>query len=782
MRRYFVRNLLFTGSILLILGASLVYFVGVYAKANSGDTPVPLSGHTVPLIQKAQLVHAADNSLPLRLSVGMQVRNRSQLQSLVHAFYDPRSPSYHHFFTSQQFAQSFGPTAGQVQAVTAFLQQQGLQVTHVASNNLLVDATATVAQAEHAFSTQINTYQLGTRSFYANATPPSVPASISPLIAGINGLDDSMQFLPYYQGLASAARTVHQPARMHHAGVAASQGYGPSDLAAAYDLQPLQSAGVLGDNQTIALFELDGYLSSDINQYFQTYNLGTPSISNVPVDGFNGSAGFQAVEDELDIEVASAIAPHANLLVYEGPNSIQGINDTFNQIVLDNRAQVATTSWGNCENNLVAAELNTLDTMFLQAAGEGISFFAASGDSGAYDCRDTNLFVDSPASDPYITGVGGTSLTLTDGAYGSETTWANSSDTSHGPEGSGGGGGLSMLFTQPSWQSGTGVQNPYSNGKREVPDVSAEADPTIGYAVYCTVTNAGCPSTGWITIGGTSGATPFWAASTALINQYMFTQGATPPAGNLNATLYGLLNSQPLYPAFHDITVGNNLHYPATTGYDLASGLGSPDVYNLARDLAPPAGTILAKDTFQRANQALWGTATDSQTWGGDANTLSAFSIASNLGVIASNSTSMSAVLGPTATDAEVLFTGKMSAFNGGNLGAALRWTDGNDWYKAYIDGTNLIVQKKVAVAGIGITTVLSTVAFAATANKLYDLRFRVVGTTLYAKVWLASKKEPTTWMITTTDTTFQSGYCGLRMLVPSGVTARFSLVQVTAQ
>src|SRR5947209_8166965 len=259
---YFARDLVFTGSILLILGASLIYFVAVQAKANPGDTLVPLSGHTVPLIQKAQLIHAADNSMPLRLSIGMQVRNRSHLQALVHEFYDPRSPYYHHFFTSQQFAQLFGPTSGQVQAVVAFLHQQGLQVTHIAANNLLIDATATVAQAEQAFSTQINTYQLGAHSFYANAVPPRVPASISPLVAGINGLDDSMQFLPYYQRLAGTARAVHRSSHIHHANIPGSQGYGPADLAAAYDLQPLQNAGILGDSQTIALFELDGYLSS----------------------------------------------------------------------------------------------------------------------------------------------------------------------------------------------------------------------------------------------------------------------------------------------------------------------------------------------------------------------------------------------------------------------------------------------------------------------------------------------------------------------------------------
>src|SRR5207237_4330781 len=143
-----------------------------------------------------------------------------------------------------------------------------------------------------------------------------------------------------------------------------------------------------------------------------------------------------------------------------------GLNDTYNKIVTDNKAQVVSTSWGLCETSSGVPELQTLDTIFKQGAAQGISFFAASGDSGAYDCSDTNLAVDSPASDPYVTGVGGTNLQLHAGAYGSESVWSNPNSTTRGPKGAGGGGGLSNTVKRTSRLNGVGVNNQYSDGLR----------------------------------------------------------------------------------------------------------------------------------------------------------------------------------------------------------------------------------------------------------------------------------------------------------------------------
>src|SRR5207237_40756 len=164
----------------------------------------------------------------------------------------------------------------------------------------------------------------------------------------------------------------------------------------------------------------------------------------------------------------------------------------------------------------------------------------------------------------------------------------------------------------------------------------------------------------------------------------------------------------------------------------------------------------------------------------GDANSSSVFSIAGKTGQVSSGTTSLSAVLGPVASNAEVVFSGSVSSFNANaaNIGAVLHWTDGNNWYKAYIDGANLVIQKKVN----GSTTILNETAFVAQAGISYALRFSVVGSTLSAKVWQTGSSEPGNWMATATDSTFQSGYCGLRILVQNGTLAQITAFTAMAQ
>jgi outer membrane protein assembly factor BamB len=193
----------------------------------------------------------------------------------------------------------------------------------------------------------------------------------------------------------------------------------------------------------------------------------------------------------------------------------------------------------------------------------------------------------------------------------------------------------------------------------------------------------------------------------------------------------------------------------------------------------PIPGT-LAQDTFQRANQAHWGTASDGQTWAGDANSQSAFSIVSNMGQVANgNGVGYSAVLGPTATDAEVVFSGSISSFKNSLFGAVLRWSDGNNFYKALIDGNNLVIQKRVN----GTFTKLSLTPFAATAGTSYSVRFRIVGTSLSAKAWQTGSSEPASWMVTATDSSLTSGMCGLHILTQSATAFKAtSFVATTAQ
>lgn len=598
MQRKYLYKLGIAVVVVVIVGISFFSFK-MLAQARQ-DQRVPVRGQVVPLIQHAQALGAANGQQQLNLSIGLQPRNRQELESLLREMYDPRSSMYHHFLTPQQFSDEFGPTPEQQQQVADYLRSQGLTVTRISPNGLLIDASASIAQAEATFQITINNYQVGTHTFYANASAPTIPSSLAALITSIGGLDNSVKLHPLLHRLSPEPGKSGLSKRSQHVQPHAQAGLKPADLAAAYDVSPLQKGGFTGNNQTVAVFELDGYQSSDVTQYLQTYNLGNPNISNVLVDGFDGSAGQGAIEVELDIEVVAAMAPGATQVVYEGPNTTQGVNDTYNKIVTDNKAQVTTISWGECETASGTAELQTLDNIFKQGAAQGIAMFAAAGDSGAYDCNDSNLAVDSPAGDPYITGVGGTNLQMSNGSYGSESVWSSPTDTQRSPKGAGGGGGISNTFSQPSWQTGPGVKNQYSNGNREVPDISADADPASGYSVYCTVSASGCSSSGWIVVGGTSAAAPFWAGSSAIINEYLQKQGKSR-MGFANPVLYGLANAQQQFAPFHDVTSGTNLFYPATANYDEASGWGSPDVYNIARDLAgggpTPSPTISPTNT-----------------------------------------------------------------------------------------------------------------------------------------------------------------------------------------
>ncbi|MGH2480573.1 MAG: S53 family peptidase, partial [Ktedonobacteraceae bacterium] len=445
------------------------------------------------------------------------------------------------YLTPQQFTAMFSPTSASVNQMVTYLSSEGLHVSSVSSNRLLIDASGSLSTVERAFNMTIADYMLKGRSVYAPTGEPSMPTNFAGLVLNISGLDNVAQY--------------------HHAALQIQKavpngGYVPSDLRAAYDMNPLLS-NVDGTGQTTAIFELDGYIPSDVTTYLNTFGLGTAKFSNVFVDGTTNTAGPGAIEVDLDMEVMSAITPGANQKIYIGPNSTTGVNDTYNRIVTDDTARVTSTSWGECEASSGNSELSALDNIFAQAASQGQTIFAAAGDSGAFDCNDNNLAVDYPADDPHVVGVGGTNLQVGTGSvYASESVWSNPSDTQRSPNGSGGGGGLSTFFAKPAYQTGTGVD---SNTMRHVPDVSADADPASGYAVFCTASASGCPASGNVQVGGTSAAAPLWAGVATDTNAFLASQGKSS-LGNANAELYTLFNTSQSFTAYHDITVGNNLH------------------------------------------------------------------------------------------------------------------------------------------------------------------------------------------------------------------------------
>ncbi|MBV9712095.1 MAG: S8/S53 family peptidase [Ktedonobacteraceae bacterium] len=550
-------------AIMMIVSA---LFWHVPSSMASGRSIIP--GHLIPAVKQLTPLQVSSSNRQLQLSIALNLRNSAGLDALIKAQNDPSSALYHQYLTPQQFTEMFSPTMASVNKVVSYLRSQGLQVSSISPNQTLIDASGSVTAVSRAFAISIADYHLDRRSVYAPTTEPSVPSDLAGLILNVGGLDN----VAHYRPLAHQTPTLGP-----------GDGYTPTELRTAYDMNSLISRAN-GGGQTVALFELDGYNPSDVNTYLRHYNLGAARYSNVLVDGATTSPGEGASEVVLDMEIVSAIAPGATQKIYIGPNSVTGVNDTYNRIVTDNRARVASTSWGSCEPDLGNSELSTLDNIFRQGAAQGQSIFAASGDTGAYDCLSgsgsNNLAVDSPADDPYVVGVGGTSLQLGNGgSYGSETGWNDTIFNIFG-----GGGGYSSFFSKPSYQRGPGVD---SNRMRHVPDVSADADTLPGYSAYCTTVVAGCSSgsAGWTSYGGTSCAAPLWAGVATDTNSYLVSRGKGV-LGNINSTLYRFFNTSQSFRAYHDVTTGNNNFYNAGPGYDLATGIGTPDAWNFARDAA----------------------------------------------------------------------------------------------------------------------------------------------------------------------------------------------------
>ncbi|MGH2895106.1 MAG: putative Ig domain-containing protein, partial [Solirubrobacteraceae bacterium] len=456
-----------------------------------------------------------------------------------------------------------------------------------AANGLSLDITAPAGTMSTAFATSFERYRVpGGRTAFANTAAPALPASVSGIVQGVIGLD-SLQ-VPRPAGLAKAPR-----ARSHADATAASDtiapgesqpctqaagsgGYLAGQIASAYGLSDLYAAGDGGSGTTVAVFELEPYSASDIAAYQACYGTSTP-ITNITVDGGPGSGAGQG-EAALDIEDLIGLVPNASILVYEGKNSGTGALQTYQAIVTQNRAKVISTSWGLCEPQEGSLAAGVESELFEEAAVQGQTIFAASGDHGVKDCvgsHSSTNSVDDPASQPYVTGVGGTSLSAV-GPPPSESVWNSSWTSGSGPASGAGGGGVSALWGLPSYQSGialsqSGVACAGSGTScREVPDVSADADILTGYSIYY--------NHHWSIFGGTSAAAPTWAALGALANASVACTGKT--VGFANPALYQAARSG-YGTYFNDVTTGNNSYgglsgFSAAGGYDMASGLGSP--------------------------------------------------------------------------------------------------------------------------------------------------------------------------------------------------------------
>ena len=523
-----------------------------------------------------QALGPADPSRMLGITLVLPGQSDPALGQTLAGVADPASPSYRHFLTPEEVARRFGASP-QVQAqVVAALRAGGLRVDGRSADGTLIRASGSVRRVEALFGVRILDYRAADgRQFYAATSAPHLPASLQGSVTGVLGLESY-----------SAA---HPASRMQ----APSQtvGFTPSDLQTAYNITPLRQAGTDGSGQAIALAEIDTFKQSDIATYDNAFGINAPAVSVVNV-GQGAAPADKESETTLDIEVLHAIAPAAQVIVYEGGSDTASLAQMFSQIVSDHKAQVMSISLGLCERFILSprqapndlqsaftasgrAFFSSLDTTFREAGALGMSVLVATGDTGAYGCNQLDpanheLVASAPATSPYVTAVGGTALfTGSGGAYQREYGW-------EGPlEGAGGGGGVSQQYSLPSWQTGPGVSNQYSNGMRQVPDVSADADPLTGYAIYDSTSSCSGQDC-WVVVGGTSAAAPLWAGLITLANQTGAKQGLRP-LGFLNPALYRLGAGTSGPAPFHDVTAGGNLYYPATPKWDFSTGWGSPD-------------------------------------------------------------------------------------------------------------------------------------------------------------------------------------------------------------
>lgn len=552
-------------------------------------------------------VSSTASDTPITLALGLKLRNTDNLATYLRQVSDPKSLFYHHYLNASSFAAQYGPLPASEATVANFLRSYGFKITAAYANHLLVDAVGTVAQAEQAFQVQINNYRADNgRQFYANAAAPTLPTNVAPIVASISGLDDAIQYSR--QPIIPGAAALHTNAQQQNSVSCPQPGsptyptsYTPKQIATAYDFNGFYNAGMFGEGQTVGLLELDGFSSKDIAAYTACFGGAKTVIRTIPIDGYNGAAGTNAAEVELDMEMILGLAPHlSNLRVYEASaTSLAAYNDAWARIVSD-VTPVVSTSWVFCEQGSgMAGEIAQENIFFSEAAAQGQTILAASGDYGASGCYDpktgqnTQLAVDDPASQPYVTGVGGTTLRVNfDNTLQSEQVW-NDRAIKNGASG----GGISQVWQMPAWQQGPGVANAYTNGYREVPDVALNADPQTGYDIYCSV--GGCAGGhGWQIIGGTSAAAPAWAAMVALANQASLRAGGFLE-GFLNPALYDIAHGSPgtsYADAFHDVVpvqggvnnndyVGEGGAYPDTSTYDLTTGLGSFDAYKLSQNL-----------------------------------------------------------------------------------------------------------------------------------------------------------------------------------------------------
>jgi len=592
---------------LALLGL-LIAPVPAFATARARASEVRLATMAPRVPAGASRLGSLAASQQLTITIALRPTHTDRLSALLADLYDPASARYQHWLAPGEFAREFGPSRQQIDTVTSWLHGQGLRDTSV--TGLAVHATGSARSMARALGVSFARYRLGRKwTGYVASDAPLLPRAVAAGITSIVGLSDtvrlhnSLHVAPRFGVRGSRLPTEGGPrlsSPTAATGCAAARNFAgdkfwtPAQISNLYGVDDLFAAGLTGKGKSIALVEFAPSVATYTKAFLSCFALHN-NVRAVPVNGGSPPDPAGTIEASVDIQEAAAQAPGASILSYEAPNTGAGEYDVYNRIVSDDRAQVVSTSWGDCESDVASAGtfIDAMETLFQQAAAQGQSVFAASGDTGSEGCYDgsasatsVSLDVDHPASDPFVTGVGGTSLVKP----GAEPVW-NDCEGEIGAScaqsgGSAAGSGLSTHFKRPSWQPL--AANATCSTCREVPDISANS------GVYETFYNSG-----WLAVGGTSIASPKLAGIAADIAQGSKTGRLGDFAPKLAALaalhVYGTalsdvktgINWTSLAfetPGSTDLTRTHAGAFRTTPGFDLATGFGTP----LAAGLASP--------------------------------------------------------------------------------------------------------------------------------------------------------------------------------------------------
>jgi kumamolisin len=511
----------------------------------------PLTGSERQPMRGARAVGKADPSERLEVSVLLRFRGSDALKDRVARLAKGEPPDRH--LSREEFAQQHAADPADITKVRQFASAHGLTVVEEDAARRSVVLSGTVAQFNDAFEVDLQTFEHPGGTYRGRTGPIHLPDELQGVVTAVLGLDNRPQAHPRFR-----VRPPHGNVQWR-AAAADSASFTPTELASLYGFP----SGT-GQGECIAIIELGGgYRTADLQNYFSGLKIASPRVSAASVDhGRNNATGDPNGPDGevmLDIEVAGAIAPGANIVVYFAPNTDAGFRDAVSMAAHDakNKPSVISISWGGPESSWTAQAMTALDEAIQAAVAMGVTVCVASGDNGSDDgVGDGADHVDFPASSPHTLGCGGTSIRASNGAITSETVWND------GPNGGAGGGGVSSFFALPSYQEGLHVTLTQGGTQplqmRGVPDVCGDADPQTGYDVRVDGNDT--------IIGGTSAVAPLWAGLIARINA-----AKASPVGFINPALY-------THPgALRDITQGNNGSFAASPGWDACTGLGSPN-------------------------------------------------------------------------------------------------------------------------------------------------------------------------------------------------------------